>query len=225
MPGRLIIFEGTDGSGKSTQFKLACQALEERGTAFRSMVFPRYQEESSALVRLYLGGAFGSHPSDVGPCAASTFFAVDRYAGYKQDWGKWYEGGGLMVSDRYTTSNAVHQASKLPAGEREEFFRWLFDFEYHRLELPRPDLVVWLDMPIDLAVENLRHREAATHTHGDIHEVDSGYLRACCEAAAQAAAFCSWRRVCCADGAGKIRPVEDIHREVMALIDGALDVK
>lgn len=132
MSGKLIVFEGTDGSGKSTQFRLACQALKERRADFGTMVFPRYQEESSALVRLYLGGAFGTHPSDVNAYAASTFYAVDRYAGYKQDWGGYYEGGGLMVADRYTTSNAVHQASKLPEGEREEFFRWLADFEYGR---------------------------------------------------------------------------------------------
>ena len=129
MSGKLIVFEGTDGSGKSTQFRLVCEALRARGQEFRTMVFPRYQEESSALVRLYLGGKFGSHPSDVNAYAASTFYAVDRYAGYRQDWGGYYENGGLMVADRYTTSNAVHQASKLPPEEREEFFRWLADFE------------------------------------------------------------------------------------------------
>lgn len=219
MAGRLIVFEGTDGSGKSTQFRLAREALAARGGQFRTMVFPRYQEESSALVRLYLGGAFGSRPSDVNAYAASTFYAVDRYAGYKQDWGGYYEGGGLMLSDRYTTSNAVHQASKLPEGEREEFFRWLADFEYGRLGLPAPDLVLWLDMPIPLAVENLRRREADTHTSADIHEVDAGYLTACHQAAEQAARFYGWRRIGCAAG-GAPRPVEDIHREVMALLAG-----
>lgn len=217
MPGKLIVFEGTDGSGKSTQFRLACGALRARGTDFRSMVFPRYQEQSSALVRLYLGGAFGTDPNDVNPCAASAFYAVDRYAGYKQDWGEWYHGGGLMLSDRYTTSNAVHQASKLPEGEREEFFRWLADFEYRRLGLPEPDLVVWLDMPIELAVQNLRRREADTHTHADVHEADTAYLEACCGAAAQAAKFYGWSRVECA-GASGLRSPEDIHGEVMALL-------
>lgn len=218
MSGRLIVFEGTDGSGKSTQFKLACQALAAQGREFRTMVFPRYQEESSALVRMYLGGQFGTHPSDVNAYAASTFYAVDRYAGYKQDWGGWYEQGGLMVADRYTTSNAVHQASKLPGGEREEFFRWLADFEYGRLGLPEPDLVLWMDMPIERTVENLRRRENDTHTTADIHEVDTDYLRTCYEAAAQAAAFYGWRRVSCVDRAGGLRSVEDIHREIMELL-------
>jgi len=218
MHGKLIVFEGTDGSGKSTQFRLAREALAARGTRFHSIVFPRYQEESSALVRLYLGGAFGSHPGDVNPYAASSFYAVDRYAGYKQDWGKWYEGGGLTLSDRYTTSNAVHQASKLAGGERGEFFRWLSDFEYRRLGLPEPDLVLWLDMPIELAVENLRRREADTHTHADVHEADTDYLRACYGAAAQAAKFYRWRRVPCAAPDGTLRAEADIHGEIMKLL-------
>ena len=224
MSGKLIVFEGTDGSGKSTQFQLACQALRARGTDFGTMVFHRYREESSALVRLYLGGAFGSHPSDVNAYAASTFYAVDRYAGYKQDWGGYYEGGGLMVADRYTTSNAVHQASKLDAEEREEFFRWLADFEYGRLGLPRPDLVLWMDMPLELSVANLRRREADTHTKGDIHEVDTGYLAACRQAAAQAAQFYGWRRIGCAQGDAP-RSVEDIHREVMDILSRSLQDK
>lgn len=219
MAGKLIVFEGTDGSGKSTQFALAKRALEEVGREFRTMVFPRYQEESSALVRLYLGGRFGAKPSDVNAYAASTFYAVDRYAGYKEDWGGYYEKGGLIVSDRYTTSNAVHQASKLPEGEREEFFRWLGDFEYGRLGLPKPDLVLWMDMPIDHTLENMRRRERDTHTTADIHEVDVAYLRACYACAAQAAEHYGWYRVRCVDDSGALRPVEDIHREVMALLD------
>lgn len=219
MAGRLIVFEGTDGSGKSTQFKLACQSLKQAGREFRTCVYPQYQEESSALVRMYLGGQFGSHPSDVNAFAAASFFGVDRYAGYKKLWGKYYEAGGLVVLDRYTTSNAVHQASKLPVEEREEFFRWLADFEYAKLGLPAPDQVLWLDMPIELAVANLRRREADTHTSADIHEVDEDYLIACRDAAAQAAAFYGWKRIACVDGQGALRSVPDIHEEIMALIN------
>ena len=216
--GKLVVFEGTDGSGKSTQFRLAREALTAAGQSFRTMTFPRYKEESSALVRLYLSGRFGSKPSDVNAYAASTFYAVDRYAGYKEEWGGYYEEGGLMVSDRYTTSNAIHQASKLPPEEREEFFRWLGDFEYGRLGLPQPDLVLWMDMPIERTVENLRRRESDTNTTADIHEVDTDYLRACYSAAAQAAEFYGWKAVRCVDGSGALRTVEDIHREVMELL-------
>ena len=214
MAGRLIVFEGTDGSGKSTQFALARQALEAAGRDFRTFVYPQYQEESSALLRMYLSGQFGTHPSDVNAYAASTFFAVDRYAGYKRFWGAYYERGGLMVLDRYTTSNAVHQSSKLTPPEREKFFRWLADFEYGILGLPAPDLVLWLDMPTSLAVANLRHREQETHTTGDIHEVDEAYLTAC----RQAADFFGWQRVPCTDGEGALRTPEDIHREILSYI-------
>ena len=218
MAGKLIVFEGTDGSGKSTQFSLLCRALEERGTVFQKLVFPQYSEPSSALIRMYLGGEFGSHPGDVNAYAASTFFAVDRFASYRKVWGEYYRGGGLVLSDRYTTSNAVHQASKMPAGAREDFFRWLADFEYDKLGLPRPDRVIWLDMPIDRAVANLRSREAATHTSGDIHEVDTGYLETCSAVARQAAEFYGWTRVPCVDEAGALRTPEDIHREILTLI-------
>ena len=219
MAGKLIVFEGTDGSGKSTQFSLVCEELRRRGLDFRTCRYPQYQEESSALVRLYLGGKFGSKPSDVNAYAASTFYAVDRYAGYKQHWGQFYEEGGTMVLDRYTTSNAVHQASKMPAEEREPFFRWLADFEYGDLGLPAPDLVIWLDMPIHMTIANLRRRENDTHTTADIHEVDTEYLRACHDAAAQAAEFYGWKRISCVDSEGSLRTIEDIHGEIMALIE------
>lgn len=216
--GKLIVFEGTDGSGKSTQFRLACDALSAAGRSFQTCVFPQYQEPSSALVRMYLGGEFGTHPSDVNAYAASCFYAVDRYAGYKKYWGSGYEAGGLVVLDRYTTSNAVHQASKMAPEEREPFFRWLADFEYGKLGLPAPDLVLWLDMPIEQAVANLRRRETATHTTADIHEVDNAYLALCREAAAQAADFYGWQRIPCVDSEGRLRTVEDIHEEIMNLI-------
>ena len=177
--GKLIVIEGTDGSGKSTQFRLMAERLEKENHPFRRLVFPRYSEESSALIRMYLGGAFGSKPGDVNAYAASAFYAVDRYASYKQDWGKWYEEGGLILSDRYTTSNAVHQASKVDAAERPEFLRWLYEFEYDRLALPRPDLVIYLDVPTDCTEKLLRHREADTNTKADIHEQDMDYLATC----------------------------------------------
>ena len=176
MSGKLIVFEGTDGSGKSTQFAKLCERLEREGTAFRRLIFPQYKEPSSALLRMYLNGEFGTHPDDVNPYAASTFYAVDRYAAWKKDWGSYYQNGGLVLSDRYTTSNAVHQTCKLPEAEWENFIRWLFDFECGKLGLPAPDLVIYLDMPTDKAVEMLRAREKATHTKGDIHEVDPEYL-------------------------------------------------
>lgn len=213
MKGTLIVIEGTDGSGKSTQFQQLRQRLEREGISFRNVVFPRYQEESSALIRLYLSGAFGTKPGDVNPYAASSFFAVDRYASYRQDWGDWYEQGGLVLCDRYTTSNAVHQASKLSAEERDTFFRWLYEFEFGKLGLPKPDLVLYLDMPTGASVSLLRHREAATHTQADIHERDNAYLAACRETASHAADVLGWQRIPCTEN-GQVRTVKAIHQNV-----------
>ena len=217
MQGKLIVFEGTDGSGKATQSELLCQELTRRGVPYRKLTFPRYQEESSALVRLYLGGAFGQKPGDVNAYAAAAFYSVDRYASYKQDWGSYYEQGGLLIADRYTTSNAVHQTGKLPESEWEDFLRWLFDFEYGKLGLPEPSLVLYLDMPTEQAVRLLRSREASTHTKGDIHEVDTGYLALCRKTALRAADCLGWVKIPCVDGAGALRSTEDIHRDIWAV--------
>ena len=135
--GKLIVIEGTDGSGKSTQFRLLTDRLESEQVKFQKLVFPQYSEPSSALIRMYLGGEFGKSPSDVNAYAASAFYSVDRYASYRKVWGKWYEEGGLVVSDRYTTSNAVHQASKEPEDKREDFLNWLYDCLLYTSPSPR----------------------------------------------------------------------------------------
>ena len=217
MAGKLIVFEGTDGSGKSTQFGELCRRLDGMGKEYQKLVFPQYDEPSSALIRMYLGGEFGNKPSDVNPYAASAFYAVDRYASLKKVWGRYYEEGGLVLTDRYTTSNAVHQAVKCARLDRPAFLRWLDDFEHDKMGLPRPDLVLYLDMPTDKAVELLRSREAATHTQADIHELDTGYLAACRESALQAAQVLGWKKISCLDAGGTLRSIEDIHEEIWAL--------
>ncbi|MEG1878827.1 MAG: thymidylate kinase [Pseudoflavonifractor sp.] len=219
MSGKLIVFEGTDGSGKSTQFSLLCERLKGENTPFEKLIFPQYQEPSSALLTMYLQGEFGAHPDDVNAYAASTFYAVDRYAAWKKVWGKYYAAGGLVLSDRYSTSNAVHQACKLPEDQWEDFFDWLFDFEYGKLGLPAPDLVIYLDMPTDRAVEMLRSRESATHTKGDIHEVDTAYLAKCRKTARRAAERYGWQVISCVDETGKIRDIDDIHAQVWGIVN------
>ncbi len=220
--GKLIVFEGTDGSGKSTQFSLLTKRLQAEQVEFRTMVFPQYSEPSSALIRMYLGGEFGTKPSDVNAYAASTFYAVDRYASYQKVWKTYYRQGGLILSDRYTTSNAVHQASKEPPERREEFFRWLQDFEYNRLELPRPDIVIYLDVPTELTGEMLRKRENRTHTHADIHEQNMDYLRQCRAVGMDAAMHYGWTVIHCARD-GKMRSIEEIHQEIYALVKQCLE--
>ena len=223
MKGKLIVFEGTDGSGKATQTRLLAERLQKEGKALRQITFPRYDNDSSALIRMYLGGEFGTEPGDVNAYAASAFYAVDRFASYKQDWGKFYESGGLIVADRYTTSNAVHQASKLPAEEREAFFDWLGDLEYGKLGLPQPDLVLYMDMPTEKAVEMLRSRENQTNTQADIHEVDTDYLRLCRETALQAAEFYGWKKTACVNGEGTLRSIEEISAEIWEQVSKELN--
>ena len=211
--GKLIVIEGTDGSGKSTQFKRLTEHLAADQQEFKTLVFPRYSEPSSALIRMYLGGEFGTNPTYVNAYAASTFYAVDRYASYKQDWGQWYENGGLIVSDRYTTSNAVHQTSKEPKEKQPEFLKWLYNLEYDRLGLPRPDLTIYLDVPTDFTEKLLRGREAATNTHADIHEKDMHYLATCRETGRTAADCYGWTVIECVRN-GQMRSIEDIHEEI-----------
>ena len=220
--GKLIVIEGTDGSGKSTQFKRLTERLSADMQEFKTLVFPRYAEPSSALIRMYLGGEFGTKPSDVNAYAASTFYAVDRYASYKQDWGQWYENGGLIVSDRYTTSNAVHQTSKEPKEKQQDFLSWLYDLEYERLGLPRPDLTIYLDVPTDFTEKLLRGREAATSTQADIHEKDMQYLATCRETGRAAASFYGWTVIECVKD-GQMRSIEDIHEEIYRHVRNCLE--
>ena len=220
--GKLIVIEGTDGSGKSTQFKLLTEFLENKGLEFKKLVFPQYAEPSSALIRMYLGGEFGTNPSDVNAYAATAFFAVDRYASYKKVWGQWYDEGGLIVSDRYTTSNAVHQTSKEPPEKQGEFLKWLYEFEYDRLGLPRPDLTIYLDVPTDFTEKMMRKREADTNTSADIHEQDLAYLATCRRIGKTAAQYYGWTVIeCVRDGA--MRTIEDIHQEICRHITACLE--
>ena len=221
MSGKLIVFEGTDGSGKATQAKLLCETLAQRGLAYREIDFPRYGNPFAEPANLYLHGALGSHPGDVNAYAASVLYAVDRFASYKEDWGRFYEEGGIVVANRYTTSNAVHQASKLPVDERREFLDWLFDLEYHRMGLPEPDLVLYLDLPTEVSEQMLRRREQATATAADIHEQDETYLKNCRAAAPEIVRDCGWTVIHCARDGGP-RSIEDIAAEVWRRAQGLL---
>ena len=222
--GKLIVLEGIDGSGKSAQYRRLCARMENDKIAYNHIVFPRYDKDSSALIRMYLGGQFGTHPADVNAYAASTFYAVDRFASYREDWGKLYENGGLIVSDRYTTSNAVHQGSKLPDEELPAFFDWLSDLEYHKMGLPEPDLVIYLDVDLETSLRRMRRREQKNHTAADIHEKDSAYLARCLHTADLACEHYGWHRIpFMKDGAE--READEKNAEIYALILETLENK
>ena len=216
MKGKLIVFEGTDGSGKATQSKLLFERLQREGVDCRKLNFPRYGEKSAALVELYLGGAFGTHPDDVNAYAASSFYAVDRYASYKKDWGSFYENGGIVIADRYTTSNAVHQCSKLPPEQWESFLGWLFDFEFHLLGLPAPDEVIYLQVDPAVSQKLMTQRYHGDESRKDVHEKDTEYLARSRRAAEYCAAHLGWDTVHCTAGE-KMRSIEDIQGEVRTL--------
>lgn len=215
--GKLIVLEGIDGSGKSAQYRRLCERMERDKIDYNHIVFPRYDRDSSSLIRMYLSGTFGSHPGDVNPYAASTFFAVDRFASYREDWGGIYESGGFILSDRYTTSNAVHQGSKLSDAELPDFFSWLYDFEYNKLGLPEPDMVIYLDVDIPTALARMRRRQANSHTSADIHEKDIEYLERCLHTASMAAEHYGWRRVAYMKD-GEERDVDEKNREIYGII-------
>ena len=217
MSGKLIVIEGLDGSGKATQAKLLAEELRRQGRKVREISFPDYKSDSSALIKLYLGGAFGSKPDDVNAYAASSFFAVDRYASYKGDWGPFYQQGGIIIADRYTTSNAVHQCSKLPKEDWDAYLDWLFRFEYEQLGIPAPDTVIYLRVAPAVSQKLMTQRYHGDEGKKDIHESDVEYLNRSRMAAEYCAEKLGWKIVLCTDG-DAMRSVEEIHGDILDLL-------
>lgn len=220
--GKLIVLEGIDGSGKSAQYRRLCKKLENDKIEYNHIVFPRYDKESSALIRMYLGGEFGERPGDVNAYTAATFFAVDRFASFRTDWGQIYNNGGIILSDRYTTSNAVHQGSKLSDEELPAFFEWVSDLEYDKMGLPKPDLVIYLDVDVETSKRRMLKRQEKTDTTADIHEKDFAYLERCLRTARMAAEHYNWVTVpYLKDGAE--RDIDEKNAEIYRLIRACID--
>ena len=214
----LIVIEAGDGSGKATQTRKLYERLKSAtDRPVHKISFPDYQSASSALIKMYLRGEFGSHASDVDAYAASTFYAVDRYASFKTHWRQYYEAGDIIIADRYVTSNMAHQTVKLDDPiERQQFLAWLDDFEYNKLKLPRPDLVLFLDMP-----PSITERLIADRQRLDIHEIDQNYLRRCYEAYKHLAAQYNWTTIGCAvDDAP--RGIDEIAEDIFAAVQAKL---
>ena len=217
MKGQLIVIEGLDGSGKATQAGLLLEALGRQGKPVRKVSFPNYASDSSAPIRMYLAGEFGKDPNSVNAYAASTFFAVDRYASFKKDWAEFYENGGIVIADRYTTSNAVHQCSKLPREQWDGYLAWLFDFEYRLMGIPAPDRVIYLQVDPAVSQRLMTGRYQGDESKKDIHESTLSYLDRSREAAEYCAAHLGWKTVHCVRE-GALRPMEDISREILELV-------
>ena len=220
--GRLIVIEGLDGSGKGTQAKLLAKTLAEQGKRVLEVSFPNYESDSSALVKMYLAGEFGRDPSDVNAYAASSFYAVDRFASYKKDWGRFYNEGGIVIADRYTTSNAIHQCSKLPEEEWGSFLQWLFHFEYQLLGIPAPDAVVYLRVPPEVSQKLMSGRYHGDEAKKDIHESNMAYLARSRQAADYCAKALGWTTIECTRE-GEMRSIEGIQLEIAATLTGLFD--
>lgn len=219
---KLIVIDGLDGSGKATQTELLRQALENQGIAVRKVSFPNYESPSSALVKMYLGGEFAQDAEEVNAYAASSFYAVDRYASYKMDWGKDYAAGTVILCDRYATSNLIHQMTKLPKEAWEGFVTWHADFEYDKLGLPRPNQVIYLDMDPDVSQKLMLARYAGNTSKKDIHEKDVAYLKHCRETALFAARHEGWKVIECSEG-GQPLSIEAIHRQLLPIVKEELE--
>ena len=213
--GKLIIIEGGDGSGKATQTGKLYERLCREGLKVKKVEFPNYESPSSALVKMYLGGEFGKKPEDVKPFAASTFYAVDRYASYKTLWGEFYQEGGLILADRYTTSNMIHQGAKIKdQAQWEEYINWLKDFEYKLLELPEPDLVIYLNMPPEYSLQFIAQREdKSSVSQQDIHEKNLLYLQESYRNALKVQEKEQWVKIDCVED-GNLKSIEAIHEEI-----------
>ena len=218
--GKLFVIDGTDGSGKQTQLQKLKERLEEEKIDYKVVSFPNYDSKTSTLVKMYLSGDFGKNAKDVSPYIASTFYAADRYATFQTEYKEYYENGGVILADRYTTSNMVHQAGKIKdKEERDKFLKWLWDFEFNLYGLPIPTEVFFLNMPVEKSLELIANRENKfTHeSKKDIHESDKNHLLDSYSAACEVAKDYNWYEVICVRD-DKIRTIEDIHEEIYNVI-------
>jgi dTMP kinase len=217
---KLIVLDGLDGCGKTTQYELTAEKLMKKFTV-EKISFPDYESDSSAAVKMYLNGKIAENAGDINAYAASSFYAVDRYISYMSKWKQTYETADITLAARYTTSNLIHQLPKINEKERERFIKWLSDYEYIKLGLPKPDLVILLDLPEDIAEKRLNSRYQGDDSKKDIHERDRNYMKICRDCALFAADKLGWAVINCAEN-GNIKGIEKINSEVLNLIEASI---
>ena len=218
--GKLIVIEGTDSSGKETQTRKLYERLEKEITNVRKLSFPNYKSPACEPVKMYLAGAFGDNALDINPYPVSTMFAIDRYASYKMEWEKFYRDGGIIVTDRYTTSNMVHQASKIESiDKKNEYLDWLEELEYSKMGIPRPDLIIFLNMPTETAAELMAQRKNKITGEDikDIHEKDISYLKKSYENACNIAKKYNWLEIKCVEN-GRLKTIDEIGKEIFSVV-------
>ena len=214
--GKLFVIDGTDGSGKQTQFEKLKERLSKDGVDYKTVSFPNYDSPSSSLVKMYLSGEFGTNAQEISPYIASTFYAADRYATFQTGYKKYYEDGGIILADRYTTANMVHQAGKIKdKEERDKFLKWLWDFEFKLYGLPIPTEVFFLNMPTEKALELMKDRKNKFDENAkkDIHERNETHMRDAYKAACDVAKDYNWFEIKCMKD-NELRTIDDIHEEI-----------
>lgn len=221
MAGKFIVIEGLDGSGKATQTEILRNYLEQKGKNVTKLTFPDYDNPSSSLVKMYLGGQLGDNPADVNAYAASAFYSVDRVASYLQFWKKDYENGNVILADRYATSNIIYQMSKLPYEQWDSFIEFQEDFEYKKLAVPKPDLIIYLDVEPDVSQKLLSNRYSGDESKKDLHEKNVDFLLNCRKSALYAAEKLNWKRISCTEN-GTMRTIEDISTDIKNIVEGYL---
>lgn len=219
---KLIIMEGLDGSGKSTQTRLLEEYFASNDIKYKKIKLPDYDSPSSTLVKMYLGGEFGSNADDVNAYAASAFYAVDRFASYKLGWKREYDNGTLILADRYATSNSIYQMEKIDESQWDEYLDWSADFEYNKIGIPKPDMVIYLDMPVEISQKLMTSRYNGDEGKKDVHEANVDFLNRCRESALYAAKKQGWYVVPCSDGTEPYS-VEHIHNEVVRIVKEGLN--
>lgn len=214
---KLIIIEGLDGSGKSTQVELLQKYFESEKIDYKKIKLPDYDSPSSTLVNMYLAGEFGKSADDVNAYAAGAFYAVDRFASYKLNWGKDYENGTLILADRYATSNSIYQMEKIDESKWDEYLDWSADFEYEKIGIPKPDAVIYLDMPVEISQRLMTDRYDGDENKKDVHEANVAFLNKCRKSALYAAEKQGWKVVSCSDGVNPL-PIDEIHKKIVNII-------
>ncbi len=225
--GKLFVIDGTDGSGKQTQLEYLKDHLKNDNIDFRTVSFPNYESPSSSLVKMYLGGEFGDNAQEISPYVASTFYAADRYATYQKELKEYYENGGIIIADRYTTANMVHQAGKIhDEAERNKFLDWLFNLEFEIYKIPKPDVVFFLNMPVEKSSELMKDRanKITNDTKKDIHEKSKEHLEAAYKAACELVPKYGWNEIKCVEN-GEIRSRAEIHNEIYDIVKKELQKK
>ena len=225
--GKLFVIDGTDGCGKQTQLKKLQERLEKEGVDYKTVSFPNYDSPSSSLVKMYLAGEFGEDPNSISPYISSTFYAADRYATFQKGYKEYYNNGGIILADRYTTANMIHQAGKIKdEKEREKFMSWLFDLEFNIYDLPEPTQVFFLNMPIEVSQKLMKNRENkfSNEKEKDIHERNPEYLRESFEAARSLVDKYNWNEIHCVDKNNELRTIDEIHEEIFNIVKKELNL-